>query len=78
VVSREHGNFIVNQGGATAADVAALARAVQEEVALRHGIELVPEIRLIDAAGKPATLSEAAAALAEGGPAPSAEGRAEG
>jgi UDP-N-acetylmuramate dehydrogenase len=43
-VSEVHANFIVNEGGATAADVAALARLCRERVAERFGVELSEEI----------------------------------
>lgn len=46
-VSEVHANFIVNTGGATAADVAALVAAVREAVTQAHGIELRPEIRFL-------------------------------
>ncbi|MFA5843433.1 MAG: UDP-N-acetylmuramate dehydrogenase [Coriobacteriia bacterium] len=46
-VSDVHANFIVNEGGATAADVAELIRRVREAVGDAHGIELRPEIRFI-------------------------------
>lgn len=44
-ISPEHANFIVNLGGAKAADVYALIRLVQKEAAAR-GINMVPEVRL--------------------------------
>ncbi|MDK2882249.1 MAG: UDP-N-acetylmuramate dehydrogenase [Bacillota bacterium] len=44
-ISPEHANFIVNLGGAKAADVYALIRLVQKEAAAR-GITMVPEVRL--------------------------------
>jgi len=43
-VSEVHANFIVNEGGATAADIAALARLCRERVAERFGVELREEI----------------------------------
>lgn len=46
-VSRLHANFIVNEGGATAADVVALIRKVRMTVRDVHGIELKPEIRFL-------------------------------
>lgn len=46
-VSRRHANFIVNEGGATAADVVGLIRKVQMTVRDVHGIELRPEIRFL-------------------------------
>lgn len=45
-VSEKHAGFIVNLGGATAADVLALVKLVQQRVFDRSGILLEPEIRL--------------------------------
>ncbi|MCI8340244.1 MAG: UDP-N-acetylmuramate dehydrogenase [Eggerthellaceae bacterium] len=46
-VSDVHANFIVNEGGATAADVRALIDLVRGKVSKAHGIELVPEVRFL-------------------------------
>jgi len=46
-VSELHANFIVNNGGATAADIERLIARVQAEVEKRHGIKLEPEVRVI-------------------------------
>lgn len=46
-VSELHGNFIVNRGGATAADVRALMEQVRAAVLASAGIELVPEVRML-------------------------------
>lgn len=46
-VSEMHANFIINRGRATAADVLALIRLVQEEVHRTAGAFLEPEIRII-------------------------------
>ncbi|HEY7202133.1 MAG TPA: UDP-N-acetylmuramate dehydrogenase [Candidatus Dormibacteraeota bacterium] len=46
-VSPQHANFIVNRGGATAADVARLVRRVQEGVAARFGVALEPEVERV-------------------------------
>lgn len=43
-VSEQHANFIVHDGGATAADIVALMTTVQARVAVAHGIRLQPEI----------------------------------
>jgi UDP-N-acetylmuramate dehydrogenase len=43
-VSPQHANFIVNHGGATAADVHRLVRRIQSEVATRFGVALEPEV----------------------------------
>jgi UDP-N-acetylmuramate dehydrogenase len=52
-VSEVHANFLVNTGGATAAEMLALMRLVQEKVMARSGIWLEPEVRIIDQAGLP-------------------------
>lgn len=46
-VSEVHANFIVNTGGATAADVLELIRTIQTKVAQAYGIELTPEVRFL-------------------------------
>ncbi len=46
-VSDVHGNFIVNAGAATAADVRALMEHVRRCVAATFGIDLVPEVRMV-------------------------------
>lgn len=46
-VSDVHGNFIVNTGTATAADVRALMEHVRRCVSATFGIDLVPEVRLV-------------------------------
>ncbi len=49
-VSRQHANFLINPGGvggATAADVIALIRHIQQVVAERFGVLLKPEIQLV-------------------------------
>ncbi|NLJ56401.1 MAG: UDP-N-acetylmuramate dehydrogenase [Firmicutes bacterium] len=46
-VSLEHGNFIVNRGKATAADVLTLIAAVKQKVKDAFGIDLVLEIKII-------------------------------
>lgn len=45
-VSEKHAGFIVNRGSATAADVLALVKLVQERVLESSGIQLEPEVRL--------------------------------
>ena len=45
-VSEKHAGFVVNKGGATAADVLALVRLVQERVLDATGVRLEPEVRL--------------------------------
>ena len=46
-VSRKHGNFIVNRGGATSEDVLSLIRLVRRKVKEARGIELEPEVTLM-------------------------------
>lgn len=47
MVSDKHANFIVNAGGATAADIERLIEHVRARVAERCGVELTPEVRII-------------------------------
>src|SRR5712664_415387 len=47
VISQLHGNFIVNEGGATAVDVAALIERARATVMHRFGIELEREVELV-------------------------------
>jgi len=51
-VSEKHANFIINLSEARAADIESLIRYVQSEVAARHGVELVTEVRIL---GEPAS-----------------------
>ena len=46
-VSEKHCGFVVNRGGATAADVCALMREVRRRVKEMSGVELEPEVRMI-------------------------------
>ena len=46
-VSEKHCGFVVNAGGATAADVRELIAHVQEEVKSQFGVELEPEVRML-------------------------------
>jgi UDP-N-acetylmuramate dehydrogenase len=46
-ISSVHANFIVNRGGATAADVLALMRRAQDTVREKSGLELEPEVRIV-------------------------------
>jgi UDP-N-acetylenolpyruvoylglucosamine reductase len=52
-VSEVHGNFIVNDGGATAADVLALIDKIKSESLARRGIVLETEVQIV---GEAATL----------------------
>ena len=47
VISPLHGNFIVNEGGATADDVRKLIERTRGEVKRRFNIELEPEVELV-------------------------------
>jgi len=46
-VSDLHANFIVNRGGARAADIEHLIERVRDEVERRHGVRLVSEVRIV-------------------------------
>ncbi len=46
-ISTVHANFIVNRGGATAADVLALIARARERVLASSGIRLEPEVRIL-------------------------------
>lgn len=46
-ISPKHAGFIVNFGGATARDVLDLIALIQAEIKKLHGVELIPEIRVI-------------------------------
>ncbi len=47
VVSEKHANFIINSGGATAGDIESLMLMIQKKVKLDHGVDLVPEVRIV-------------------------------
>jgi len=47
LVAREHANFLLNDGGATAADLVALMELVRERVAAHGGVRLEPEVHLL-------------------------------
>lgn len=46
-VSTKHANFIINKGHATALDIESLMLLVKETVQSKHGIELIPEVRIV-------------------------------
>jgi UDP-N-acetylmuramate dehydrogenase len=46
-ISEKHGNFIVNTGSATAADIAGLIKLVKEKVKTAYGFDLEEEVRYI-------------------------------
>ena len=47
MVSIKHANFLINDGDATATDLEQLIAHVQAEVERRHGVRLVPEVRIM-------------------------------
>ena len=47
MISPKHANFIVNTGGARAADILALMDLARKKVKEQMGVELEPEIRVI-------------------------------
>ena len=54
VVSDVHGNFIVNEGHATAKDVLTLIELIQQRARVVRGIELETEVEIV---GVPVSLS---------------------
>lgn len=46
-VSEKHCGFVINKGGATAADVLQLMKAVDEKVYNEFGVHLTPEVRIV-------------------------------
>jgi len=46
-ISPMHTNFIINTGDATADDIESLIELVIERVEARHGVRLVPEVRIV-------------------------------
>ncbi len=69
-ISDKHANFIVNTGGATAAEVLTLIRAARDAVYARFGVELEPEVHAAGAWGSDWPLPPAATARA---PSPGAQ-----
>lgn len=51
-VSEKHAGFVINRGGATAADVLTLMHQVQERVFAHSGIRLEPEVRILGTKGE--------------------------
>ena len=47
-VSEKHAGFVINRGGATAADILALIQEVQRRVLAEKGVMLQPEVKLLD------------------------------
>lgn len=56
-VSTVHANYFVNRGDATADDVLQLIREARAAVAGRFGVELHPEVRILDSLGRVTALS---------------------
>ena len=46
-ISEKHAGFVINRGGATAADLVELCRRVQEKVMAEFGVQLEPEVRFV-------------------------------
>lgn len=46
-VSQKHANFIINEGGATAADLESLIEQVAAKVAAVHAVELIREVHIV-------------------------------
>lgn len=46
-VSTKHANFIINTGGAKAADLEALIDLIRETVLQVHGVTLIPEVQIV-------------------------------
>ncbi len=46
-VSTKHANFIINTGGATAANLEALIDLIRETVLKIHGVTLIPEVQIV-------------------------------
>ena len=53
VVSEKHANFIINTGGASAADVESLILRVADRVAVDSGVRLACEVRIIGRSAHP-------------------------
>ncbi|MCX8048241.1 MAG: UDP-N-acetylmuramate dehydrogenase [Methylohalobius sp.] len=51
-ISEVHANFILNLGGAQAADIEALICLAQAEVQVRFGIRLEPEVKILGVGGR--------------------------
>lgn len=51
-ISPRHANYFVNTGGGTAADVLRLIEVARRAVLDRFGVELTPEVKLVDSAGR--------------------------
>jgi UDP-N-acetylmuramate dehydrogenase len=47
VVSEKHANFIINANQASARDVETLISYVQQQVKMKHGVDLHPEVKIV-------------------------------
>ena len=47
-VSEKHAGFVINRGGATAADILSLIQEVQRRVLAEKGVMLQPEVKLLE------------------------------
>jgi len=47
MVSEKHSGFVINKGGATAKDILAVIKHVEEIVKAKFGVELYPEVRVL-------------------------------
>ena len=47
-VSEKHAGFVINRGGATAADILALIQEIQRRVLAEKGVMLQPEVKLLE------------------------------
>ena len=56
-ISAVHANYFINRGDATAGDVLTLIREARAAVAARFGVELHPEVRILDSLGRVTALS---------------------
>ncbi len=46
-VSEKHAGFVINRGGATAADIVSLCEQVQDKIYEKFGVRLEPEVRFV-------------------------------
>ena len=46
-MSEKHAGFVINRGGATAADILALMKIIQETVLEKKGVLLEPEVVIL-------------------------------
>ena len=46
-ISEKHANFIINRGNASSEDVKALMKHIQEQVASKYDIQLIPEVKIL-------------------------------